>query len=102
MEQHRSAYDFLAPLTFDRSFVNVTASVEAAAAIALDGRSLAGEAWEAVAGGGHLALRLEIEPGSHSIASEGGLPFGITVYGYGQYTSYMYPGGLDLQPIAVW
>ena len=23
-------------------------------------------------------------------------PFGIEVYGYGEYTSYMYPGGLNL------
>ena len=27
------------------------------------------------------------------------MPFGITVYGYGQYTSYWYPGGLDLKDI---
>ncbi|MEI2659034.1 MAG: IgGFc-binding protein [Bifidobacterium adolescentis] len=26
-------------------------------------------------------------------------PFGISVYGYGQYTSYWYPGGLDLEPL---
>ena len=25
---------------------------------------------------------------------------GIVVYGYGAYTSYMYPGGLDLQRIS--
>ena len=24
------------------------------------------------------------------------VPFGIEVYGYGAYTSYMYPGGLNL------
>jgi len=35
--------------------------------------------------------------GSHSIT--GDLAFGITVYGYGQYTSYWYPGGLDLSNI---
>ncbi len=28
-------------------------------------------------------------------------PFGITVYGVGDYTSYMYPGGLDLEKIFV-
>ena len=27
------------------------------------------------------------------------MAFGITVYGYGQYTSYWYPGGLDLNTI---
>jgi len=28
-------------------------------------------------------------------------PFGITVYGYGDWTSFWYPGGLDLSPIVV-
>jgi hypothetical protein len=27
------------------------------------------------------------------------VPFGISVYGYGQYTSYWYPGGLNLEII---
>ena len=27
------------------------------------------------------------------------MPFGITVYGYGQYTSYWYPGGLNLKTV---
>ena len=32
--------------------------------------------------------------GNHVIT--GSSPFGITVYGYGQYTSYWYPGGSNL------
>lgn len=35
--------------------------------------------------------------GNHMI--QGNQAFGITVYGYGQYTSYWYPGGLDLNTI---
>ena len=27
--------------------------------------------------------------------------FGIVVYGYGRYTSYMYPGGLNLDTITI-
>ena len=34
---------------------------------------------------------------SSNHAATGSLPFGIQVYGYGSYTSYMYPGGLDLK-----
>jgi hypothetical protein len=26
---------------------------------------------------------------------------GLTVYGYGAYTSYMYPGGVDLERITI-
>ena len=31
--------------------------------------------------------------------STGSEPFGISVYGYGQYTSYWYPGGLNLTDV---
>ena len=37
--------------------------------------------------------------GNHEIT--GDQPFGITVYGYGAYTSYWYPGGLNLEEIPV-
>ncbi len=36
--------------------------------------------------------------GSHSLTSS--KPVGIQVYGYGSYTSYQYPGGLNLRSIA--
>ena len=34
----------------------------------------------------------------HFVAQQGGLPFGLTVYGYSSFISYWYPGGLDLPP----
>lgn len=37
--------------------------------------------------------------GNHSMSAND--PFGITVYGYGQYTSYWYAGGLDLNDIPI-
>ena len=37
--------------------------------------------------------------GNHQIIGDNG--FGISVYGYGQDTSYWYPGGLDLSTIVV-
>ena len=33
--------------------------------------------------------------GNHTLVSDTAI--GVTVYGYGQYTSYWYPGGLDLR-----
>jgi hypothetical protein len=102
IEQYRSSYNFLAPSTYDRSYVNITVTEAGADSIELDGANLAGEAWETVAGTGYSTLRLEIDPGSHAIGSSAGSTFGIIVYGYGQYTSYMFPGGLNLEEIAVW
>ncbi len=39
--------------------------------------------------------------GNGTHAAESSMGFGITVYGYGTYTSYWYPGGLDLTTIPV-
>ena len=39
-------------------------------------------------------------PAAHEIASTDEL--GITCYGYGNYTSYMYPGGLDVDQINIY
>ena len=47
-DQYRSAYNFLAPDTFDRSYVNITTSQGGVDSIDLDGRTLSGEAWETV------------------------------------------------------
>ena len=41
--------------------------------------------------------RVPISGGQHNISSD--QAFGIVVYGFGSYTSYMYPGGLDFEQI---
>ena len=38
-----------------------------------------------------------VADGNHDLL--GDKAFGASVYGYGQYTSYWYPGGLDLEPL---
>ena len=48
---------------------------------------------------GYGVARVELSPTEvHTIDSA--RPFGLVVYGYGLYTSYMYPGGLDLKRIS--
>ncbi len=92
-EQHRSSYTFLTPESFEESFVNVTAP--AGTRVVLDGDLLGG--LEAIGDTGASALRQRVRAGTHRI--EANAPFGIVVYGYGTYTSYLYPGGLDLRRI---
>ena len=90
-EQFRTSYSFLAPDTYTRSFVNITAA--SGQNVILDGSPVGG--WTPVGGTGMQTTRVMIGGGAHTISSD--LPFGIVVYGFGSYTSYMYPGGLDLE-----
>lgn len=95
VEQYRSEYTFLAPSTYDVSLVNVVAPD--GVAVTIDGEPVMGLR---PMGAGRLAsAKLEISGGVHRMEST--RPFGIVVYGFGAYTSYLYPGGLDLQRITV-
>ena len=42
---------------------------------------------------------LRHDPGNHRLSSPAGQGIGLKVYGVAPYTSYMYPGGLDLDVI---
>jgi hypothetical protein len=92
-EQFRTDYTFLAPSSYPTSYVAVTAAN--GSTVTLDGTPVSGFA--PVGSTGFGTTNVMIPPGRHSIT--GSQPFGIVVYGYGSYTSYMYPGGLDLEAI---
>lgn len=97
IDQFRQSYDFLVPETYTRSFMNVVAPT--GAQIVLDGAPLSGRP-EPV-GRGFEVYFIPMRPGRHHIESmRPDDRFGIKVYGVAPYTSYMYPGGLDLAPIS--
>jgi hypothetical protein len=98
VEQFRTNYLFHAPTNYESNYVDVTAPM--GATVTLDGAPLT---FIPVGNTGFGFVRvypLTAGPagdGNHSIT--GSSAFGITVYGYGQYTSYWYPGGLNLTSI---
>ncbi|MEM9194420.1 MAG: IgGFc-binding protein [Myxococcota bacterium] len=94
-EQFRNEYTFLAPNTFIQSFVNVTAPN--GASVTLDGNPVSG--FRPVGNTGFQTARVMIPGGQHNIQSTQG--FGIVVYGFGSYTSFFYPGGLDFEVINI-
>ncbi len=95
VEQWRKQYAFLAPGTFSRNYVNVIAGQDAL--ILLDGEPVGD--WQPIEGTPMASSRVEIDGGQHTV--EAMRPFGIVVYGYARYTSYIYPGGLDLRQINI-
>ncbi len=97
--QYQTYYAFLAPPTFLYHYVNVVAEVgPGAAPVYLDGQPLAAALFSPdIGGSGYGAARVAIIGGEHVIASTA--PFAITVYGFADFTSYLYPGGQGLNPI---
>ncbi|MSP15355.1 MAG: hypothetical protein EXR73_01870 [Myxococcales bacterium] len=97
-DQFRTGYLFHAPTNYEVNYVNVTAPT--GAAIVLDGAAVTG--FIAVGGSGYGVAKVELGAGingNHTMS--GDEPFGVSVYGYGRYTSYFYPGGLDLATITI-
>lgn len=94
-EQFRQDFVFLAPDKYMFDFVSVTAPVDAQ--VFFDDLPVPVE-WETI-GDGTLwkVARFPIGDGVHFIRANA--PVGVIVYGYDQYVSYGYPGGLNLDVV---
>lgn len=91
--QFRNSYDVLAPSTYDRNMINVT--VRSGAEVLLDGDPITN--FSPVGTSEWQVARIQLTPGAHHLESS--TLFGVVVYGFGRFTSYMVPGGLDLRPV---
>jgi hypothetical protein len=101
VDQYRDNYLFHSPTNYETNYVDVVAPD--GSDVMLDGVSLTG--WTTIGTSGFSLVRVvpldngPLADGNHTIV--GNHPFGISVYGYGQDTSYWYPGGLDLTDIPI-
>ena len=98
LEQYRLKYVFLAPDDYTESYADVIQPL--AAHVTLDG--VATKVAPTPIGSGYGIARIPLGPGkgggAHLLTSD--MPVGLQVIGYGAYTSYQYPGGLNLDLIA--
>lgn len=103
VEQYLDRYIILAPDKYAFDYASITAPH--GTSVLIDGEPVPPGAFEPVGDGGYAVARLPISDGVHSIVSvpeDGesvGAPIGVIVYGYDQYVSYGYPGGLSLHLI---
>lgn len=88
----RQAYEFLVPTTYTDNYVNLVSQISAR--VILDDEEIDG--WTEIQDTPYQVFRARLTPGPHSAWSDTGDPFGLVAYGYASYTSYLYPGGLDL------
>jgi hypothetical protein len=98
VEQYRIKYVFLAPDDYDINYADVAAPMTAN--MVLDGAAVTVTPTR-VGPTGYGVFRIHLtsgNSGAHTLTSD--QPIGLQVLGYGLYTSYQYPGGLDLLSIA--
>ncbi len=96
VEQYRQEYLFHAPTNYETSYANIVRP--AGVDVTLDGAPV--EGFTPVGDGSYEVVRAGLSNdgnGNHRI--DASAPVGVSVYGYGQDTSYWYPGGLDLKVI---
>jgi len=94
IDQYRTEIAFHAPVNYESNFANLTAPM--GSSVSLDGAPVNG--FTPIGASGYGVARVQLSnagDGDHVIT--GNMPFGVQVYGYGQYTSYWYPGGLNLE-----
>jgi hypothetical protein len=98
VEQYRTKYVFLAPDDYDTSFIDVIAP--SGAELVLDKATVNYGTRSPIADGYDVwrVGLLNTANGAHTLEASTGV--GIQVLGYGLYTSYQYPGGLNLKRIA--
>jgi hypothetical protein len=92
--QFRTNYAFTAPNNYQINWVTVVAPTNGT--VSVDGTNVA--SWTNIGASGYRFAYVQLSnSGNGTHSATGSLPFGIQVYGYGSYTSYAYPGGLDLK-----
>lgn len=96
-QQYRDDYSFLTPQTYRSDYVTVVTQ-RGATEVILDGETIDisnHPTFESYPDLGFARAHLEVDPGPHRIRS-GSVNFGILTYGFHDYVSYAYTGGLDL------
>jgi hypothetical protein len=101
VDQLRNAYDFLVPDTYVFDYLNIVAAP--GHTVWFDGQDLTTMAGvTAIPVGSRYSLYVvKVDAGEHHLQAENPTErVGVKVYGVARYTSYAYPGGLDLSPIS--
>ena len=98
VEQYRKNYVFLAPTDYKTSYVDIIGG--SGVTVTLDGQDISSKL-KAIAGTGYFGGHIQLDDGKDGVhVLDASDPVGIQVIGYGENTSYQYPGGLNLSAIS--
>jgi hypothetical protein len=99
VEQFRTSYLFTAPTSYALNFASIIAVQ--GTSVQLDGRLIEADEFTQVGDSEYGVAQVVLDDRTSVHSLEADEEVGLTVYGYGWYTSYMYPGGADLDRITV-
>jgi len=95
VEQYRTDYVVLTPAEYADNYINVT--VPTGSLVEVEGEEIPPGFFTLIGSGEYSVYRQHVDPGTHTIRSSE--PAGVIVYGWDQYVSYAYTGGLNLEEI---
>lgn len=95
-EQYRSDYNLLVPNQYATNFFAIVAP--AGATVVLDGTDVSGQL-AAFGSGTFAGARIMVTAGAHTLTCSPNC--GVEIGGYDEAVSYLFAGGLDLEPIVV-
>jgi len=99
-EQFQTGYTISTPATgFPNNFLNIVAPDAEVGSIAVDGTAVPASEFTPIGTTGFQGAQVDITVGSHTVTGSG-RPFGVFVYGFADFDSYGYAGGLSLAPVA--
>jgi hypothetical protein len=99
-EQFLANYTVTTPASgFPSNFINVVAPAAAVGVITLDGTPVPASMFVPIGSSGFSGTQVSVSSGSHTLL--GPLPFGVFVYGFANFDSYGYPGGMSLSPVVI-
>ena len=96
IEQYRDSYVLFIPEAYEQDYVNVIAPHKTD--VLLNGNVIDDSEFDPVSADYRVA-RIRLADGKHTLTSEE--PFGAIAYGFDDYVSYGYPGGLDLRDLGL-
>lgn len=101
-EQFGGSYTLATPQVFDywafqyadifTNYLNLTVRTNGTGAIQLDGAPVSANRFQAIGSSGYAGAQVAVPPGTHRLTAT--VPFGVSLYGWAQFESYAYIGGI--------
>jgi hypothetical protein len=100
-EQFRDKYVFLVPTKYQHNYVSIVAPVVAGvvANVVMDGAAMDPATFHQVGSQPWAVATKSMMAGSHVLSADQNI--GVLVYGWDQYVSYSYPGGMNLETLQI-